>query len=133
MDRKALAEALEAQPDVDLAVLFGSVATGQANARSDVDVGVLGALSPERLAALGVTLSRAAGRQVDLIALDTAPPLLRFEVARTGVVLVERVPHLWSDFKMRAMVDWWDWAPLARSIARSAVARLRRQAADGQG
>jgi hypothetical protein len=42
-------------------------------------------------------------------------------------VLLEREPHLWTDFKARAMVDWWDWAPLARRLAESAATRLRSQ------
>jgi hypothetical protein len=68
---------------------------------------------------------------VDVIALDNAPSLLRFEVARDGQVLVARAPYLWSDFKARAMVDWWDWAPLARRFHAAAAARLREQATRG--
>jgi hypothetical protein len=61
---------------------------------------------------------------VDLVLLDTAPPLLRFEIARGGVLLLERSPGLWSDFRARAMVDWWDWAPMARRFAAAAMTRL---------
>ena len=60
-----------------------------------------------------------------VIYLDEAPPLLRFEIARDGVVLVERRPGFWTDFKAKAMVDWWDWAPTARKIQRAAIQRLR--------
>ena len=38
-------------------------------------------------------------------------------------VLLE--PGLWTHFKARAMVDWWDWAPTARKIHRAAMQRLR--------
>ena len=116
--------ALETDESVVLAVLFGSGARNELRPTSDLDVGVLGTVAG-RLAALQVTLERATRRTVDLIALDTAPPLLRFEIARDGIVLVERTPHLWSDFKMHAMIDWWDWAPTARLFQQAAVARLR--------
>jgi hypothetical protein len=119
-----LTEALGAQPDVELAVLIGSEARGQAGRRSDLDLAVLGP-APDRLAPLAVTLSRAAGRDVDLVDVRSAPPLLRFEVARDGRLLVERHPFLWSDIRAKAMVDWWDWAPYARRIAQAAAARLR--------
>ncbi len=92
----------------------------------------MGVLSTTRLAGLAVTLARIAGREVDLIPLETAPPLLRFEIARDGAVLVERQPHLWSDFQARAMVDWWEWAPLARRFASAAMARLQSQAGHGR-
>ena len=116
--------ALETDESVVLAVLFGSGARNELRPTSDLDVGVLGTVAG-RLAALQVSLERATGRTVDLIALETAPPLLRFEIARDGIVLVERTPHLWSDFKMHAMIDWWDWAPTARLFQQAAVARLR--------
>lgn len=127
---RELAHALEEDRDVTLAVLFGSAARGDAHAGSDLDVGVLG-VQPERIGRLQVALSRATGRVVDATALENAPPLLRFEVARDGRVLVERTPHLWSDFKARAMVDWWDWAPTARRFHSAAAARLRAQATHG--
>ena len=119
----ALRPALEAEPAVQLAVLFGSAARSALTRRSDLDIGVTG-ISASQLSALAVTLARAAGREVDLIPLDSAPPLLRFEIARDGVLLLERSPDLWSDFRARAMVDWWDWAPLARRFTAAALARL---------
>jgi predicted nucleotidyltransferase len=111
-------------------VIFGSTARGQAGAHSDLDIGVSGP-RPEDLNRIQVCLARASGRCVDLIDLDRAPPLLRFEVARDGHLLLEREPHLWSDFKARAMIDWWDWAPTARRLQARAAERLRRQVHGG--
>ena len=127
----ALRAVLEADPSVHLAVLFGSAARGEDSAVQDLDVGVL-ASSAARMGRLQVGLERATGRRVDLVALDEAPALLRFEVTRDGRVLVERAPHLWSDFKAKAMVDWWDWAPTARLFHRAAVRRLQGEASRGQ-
>ena len=63
--------------------------------------------------------------------LDVAPPLLRFEIARDGRVLLERAPNAWADFRARAMIDWWDWAPTARLFHAAAASRLRAALADG--
>ena len=128
---KNLTSALAADPDVQLAVVFGSAAKGASHRRSDLDIGIMGLPSTQRLAALAVTLARTAGREVDLIPLETAPPLLRFEIARDGAPLLERAPHLWVDFQARAMVDWWEWAPLARRFAAAAMARLQSPAGHG--
>ena len=124
---ETLQRALATESTVQLAVMFGSTTRETAGPASDVDVGVLGVAS-NRLPQLEASLSRAAGRPVDLIALETAPPLLRFEVARDGIVVLERTPHAWNDFRARAMVDWWDWAPIARRFHRAAADRLREQA-----
>jgi uncharacterized protein len=128
-----LRDALAGFPSVRLAVVFGSVARGEERPESDVDLGVRldpdsSALRHEVEAALG----RAAGREVDVVFLDEAPPLLRFEVGSDGVVLVEREPHAWSDFRARSMIDWWDWAPTAKKIEDAALRRLRASVADGQ-
>ena len=127
----ALRQVLEATPGVRLAVLFGSAARGTAADRSDLDIGVSfeGGVHPGPV--LEVELSRVSRRRVDLIVLDEAPPLLRFEIARDGRLLVERAPHAWVDFKARAMIDWWDWAPLARMLHAAALKRVRGGALRG--
>jgi uncharacterized protein len=124
--------ALDDAPDVCLAVIFGSAARGRMGPDSDVDVAVSFRDDAERSApALAVALERAVGRTVDLVSLDAAPPLLRFEIARDGVVCVERAPHAWADFRARAMIDWWDWAPTARMMHRVMAERLREEADRG--
>jgi predicted nucleotidyltransferase len=120
-------------PAVRLAAVFGSVARGEERPGSDVDVGVRlnpdsSALRQEVEAALG----RAAGREVDVVFLDEAPPLLRFEIGADGLVLVERETHAWADFRARSMIDWWDWAPYAKRIEDAAIERLRASVTDGQ-
>jgi predicted nucleotidyltransferase len=125
-----IAHALEGTSGVRLAVVFGSAARGTARSGSDVDVGVL-LEEDDDLPALQVALERALGRSVDLISLRTAPPLLRFEIARDGKLLVEREPHAWGGFRARAMIDWWDWAPTARIMHRAMRARLDDEARRG--
>lgn len=120
-------------PEVKLAVLFGSNARRTAGPRSDVDLGLL--LEPDtRTARLEVEaeLGRAAGRTVDAIYLDEAPPLLRFEISKDGLLLLEREDGLWTHFKAKAMVDWWDWAPVAKRIEDAAIRRLRERVEHGQ-
>ncbi len=124
---------IAALPALRLAVLFGSTARGEARLRSDVDLGVL--LDPDTRdlrTHVEAELGRAAEREVDVIFLGEAPPLLRFEISRDGVLLFEKEEGLWTDFKVRAMVDWWDWAPYARMFTAAAVRRLREQVRDGQ-
>jgi hypothetical protein len=48
------------------------------------------------------------------------------------VLLFQNEDHLWTDFKARAMVDWWDWAPYAKQIEEAAIRRLRNKVENGQ-
>jgi predicted nucleotidyltransferase len=117
-------------PSIRLLVLFGSAARGSDRRRSDVDVGIILEESASR-AEVEAVLGRAAGRAIDIVDLNEAPPQLRFEIARDGKVLVERVPYAWADFRAKAMIDWWDWAPTARMIHAAAIDRLRQRTAHG--
>jgi len=120
-------------PEVRLAVLFGSTARGEATRRSDVDLGV--SVDPDTLAVrhkVEAELERAAGKAVHVVHLGEAPPLLRFEISRDGILLLEREDGLWTDFKAKAMVDWWDWAPSERIITTAAIQRLREKVERGQ-
>lgn len=113
-------------PQVRLAVLFGSSARGTATATSDIDLGVMLTAEPAEANEAYRALRRIAGSRLDVTDLRSAPPLLRFEIAKDGVLLAEREPGAWADFKAHAMIDWWDFAPMARMIAAAAAARLRR-------
>lgn len=125
--------AMESLSAVQLAVVFGSVARGEDGSSSDLDLGLL--LRPdssELRREVEIVAGRAARRGVDIVYLDQAPPLLRFEIARDGKVLLEKRPRLWTRFKARAMIDWWDWGPTARKMHAVYLRRLREQVASGQ-
>ena len=133
IDLQPLREALAAQPAVRLAVLFGSAAKGRQVARSDLDLAVR--LAPDsadtrRTAALAA--GWAIGREIDLVEIDGAPLLLRFQIACDGQVLVEREPGAWTRFKARAMIDWWDWVFTARMMQAIYLRRLCEKVVHGR-
>jgi predicted nucleotidyltransferase len=125
--------AIDSRPQVLLAVIFGSYARGHACPNSDIDVGLIltdGSASARR--EIEVALGRAAGRDLDVVYLDDSPPQLRYEIARDGVLVIERRPHAWAEFRAHAMLDWWDWAPTARSLHHAAMQHLRAKVVHGQ-
>lgn len=128
----SLRQALSVFPEIRLAVLFGSIARGRSTARSDVDVGLLLDEHPTvTLWEIEGALGEAVHRTVDLVDLHRAPPLLRFEIARHGRPLLERQEGEWKRFQVRALLDWWDWAPTARRLHRLAAEGLRRELRHG--
>ena len=124
-----LRQALEPFEDLRLAVLFGSFATGKQRRDSDVDLGVLMGENPPSnlLWRIDCTLGDAVKRPIHSVELDHAPPLLRNEIARDGIVLLEREEGLWTHFKVRAWRDWWEWRPYLQRILYAKIDRLRRQ------
>ena len=92
-------------------MLFGSRATGKARDSSDYDVGILpiGALTLGDELELAAALSAAVEREVDLVRLDTADPLVGREVAQNGVCLLECAPGEFAAFRATAMSRWADF------------------------
>jgi predicted nucleotidyltransferase len=83
-------QVLRTRPGVRLAVLFGSVARGDAGAASDVDLLVCVRGGWKERVATALALEEALGRPVQLVDLDRAPPLLLADVLRDGRVLADR-------------------------------------------
>jgi len=73
-------------PDVLAIYLFGSAVTGELRPDSDIDLAVLGPtpLPTTRLWSLAQSLAVIAGRDVDLIDLQSASTVMRAQVVSTG-------------------------------------------------
>ncbi|MDQ3033091.1 MAG: nucleotidyltransferase domain-containing protein [Myxococcota bacterium] len=125
-----LTAALAAHRDVELAVVFGSVARGEAGLGSDVDVAVRGAV--DRLA-LGAQLSRALGREVDVVELDTPDLVLLSEIVRDGRCVAERSPGAYAQFRSHALATLETDLPLIHRQQEAFLARLARAGVRGSG
>lgn len=100
-----LRRALRTEREVRLAVLYGSLARGDADDGSDVDLLVALSDSDDLLAAgqLSRRLMGIAGRDVDIAHLrriEASAPLLLSRVLAEGRVLVDR-DDLWADLRHR--------------------------------
>ena len=113
---EALSIALATRSEVRLAYLFGSAVRGELRPESDVDVAVLLTYRLDLAGedALRAWLEAAAGRPVDLVSLDTAPPLLLREIIATGVPLLTRDEDERARFEARAIARYLDTAHLRR-------------------
>ena len=76
-------ELLRAHHGVERVVLFGSLATGEVNSNSDVDLAVEG-LAPARYFAALADLMALFRGPVDLVRIEDAPPSLRHRIESEG-------------------------------------------------
>jgi len=111
---------LDGQRDITLAVVFGSMASGEADTDSDIDLAVYcdaGALSATRKLELITAVAGMTGRPVDLVDLRNADVLIRREALTGGKRLVARNPHVHGDELSRMVIDAEDFLPyLERSM-----------------
>jgi predicted nucleotidyltransferase len=119
---RGLRGALRTEPNVRLAVLFGSTATGGDNQSSDVDVLIaLGDPATGRLSELSRRCSDGLGRGLHLVRLAEAEdsPALMLGVLKDGRVLVDR-EDMWAALKART-ASWWRLARRAERPSSLAV------------
>jgi predicted nucleotidyltransferase len=118
----ALRRALRTEPNVRLAVVYGSIARGNDTPDSDLDLLVsLAEDRPDATVKLAVRLERALGRKVDVARLNRVgdnAPLLLLQAIDEGRVVLDR-DHQWE--RLRAQR-----AHIARRARRSHASRRQR-------
>ena len=133
-----LAALLEPRGEILEAYLFGSKATGSAQAHSDLDVAVYLAEARPVTSAFGyaadlaTALMRALGTNcVDVVVLNSASPLLYHRALRDGVRILSRDLPATTTREGRALSRYCDYVPQLAKLeaahrARIAAARFGR-------
>jgi len=77
------------KPDILLAFLFGSFASKRLSRSSDVDIGILFKTLPDMDAINDVAeeLSSSLRREIDLVILNQASPVLKMQILKNGILL----------------------------------------------
>lgn len=127
----SIRRALEPRAEILEAYVFGSLARGEEQPHSDVDVAVWVDELALHESAFGYeadltsVLIAALGRNdVDVVRLNRASPLLYHRVLRDGVRVLSRDLRATTVREGRALSRWCDWVPVQRRI--DAILRARR-------
>lgn len=112
---------------VDELWLYGSQAEGTARADSDVDLAALFRRRPQGLEIFDARteLEDLLRRDVDLVDLDQAPPILAMQVLKHGRLLVDRNPSRRHDAFSRIVSLYEDVKILRRESERALFQRMR--------
>jgi predicted nucleotidyltransferase len=127
---QSIRDAAAVFPGVRLVALFGSLAREAALPTSDADIGILGGGFWDQLT-LGSQIGALIGREPHPVDLASASDLLRFEVARDGVLLYAPRADDWPRFQAEAAIRYLDLRPTIALCAEGVRARLRREARHG--
>ena len=116
---------LENDPNLDLSIIFGSVATGRARPHSDIDVAVYPSQPLDHFALqdLSDRIALATGRPVDLVDLSRSDGALLRQILRTGKVLFSTRPGILGILAERLLVWQEDFEPALKAML---AARLKR-------
>lgn len=129
--RRRLSEALD-QDGVVAAMLIGSQARGEAGPLSDVDLAVWHEPGLDwkqswdlQLSLIGAACDALKTNEVDLVMLNEAPPLFQHRAIRDAVRLVERDRDQRIRFEVKAVLDYFDTAPLRLARKENVKRQLR--------
>jgi predicted nucleotidyltransferase len=132
LDEAGLVAFLATQEDIVAAYLFGSLAQGRATPRSDIDIAVLLGRAPDPLSdepdrqfQLMDDCRRFADREVDVVILNSAPPVLKDQVLRHGRRVFERDRAVRVEFEVRAGREYEDLKPMFDFFMRALIAELK--------
>jgi predicted nucleotidyltransferase len=125
---QTIVETLDRALPLDALWLFGSEANGRANAQSDIDLAALFRTPPSsrEILDVGLQLEAQLGRNVDLIDLATASPILVMQVLRNGKLTFERDRSRRVRFVATAPVRYEDLLRVRRPIENALRVRLVR-------
>lgn len=116
-ETRARISAIAEKYHLSLVLLFGSQATGKTHSKSDVDIAYFGQepLSLAEESKLVIDLMQAFRTDaVDLVSLQNASPLLRYQIAGSGRAIYELTPGLFTSFFIHALRQYEEAKPLFR-------------------
>ena len=118
-------EYLRSHPKVVFAYLFGGLARGEHRPLSDVDIAVYlaGIVTADvKLDILGKLIDILGTDEIDLVILNTAPPLLAMNVLRKKQVMADNEPAMRHRFESLSFKKYFDFLPVEFGMLKKRVA-----------
>lgn len=115
---QTIKDVLDHQPDVMVAIVYGSEASERSTPSSDIDLAIAldRPMSMEEELDYFAKLSRVSSREIDLVDLWKAHVPLLSEILDNGTQLVKKSPELLAEFIKRACFENADFMPLRRRV-----------------
>lgn len=116
---RALEALFNKEDKVLIAYLFGSYARGIQTTKSDIDIAVLLSKTPREMLEYYLhmvnVLSKVLNNEIDLIILNTAPPLLKHQIIKHGKMIYCKNEKARIEFEAKTQGEYLDFS---RAMAR---------------
>jgi len=111
------------------AYVFGSYVSGKLRNDSDIDIAIYlnNQMSTDEYLDLKMKLTTASKREVDLIILNSATPLLKFEIYKKHILLFTRDEIEESNFKVKTLFEYNDVKRYLELSYRRNIDRLKKE------
>ncbi|MBE6083187.1 nucleotidyltransferase domain-containing protein [Acidilutibacter cellobiosedens] len=111
------------------AYIFGSYAKGNMRADSDVDIGIYlkEEMNIEEYLKIRMDLTKICKRQVDLVVLNAATPLLKYEIYKNNILLFTRDRTIESNYKVKILFEYNDIKRYLEMSYKKTIERLKNE------
>jgi len=119
-----LSKICDAESAIAAAYLFGSSVKGKANESSDIDVALL--LNERKIFDFSVldfitTIEKNIERKADVVIMNTADEVLKYEVRRQGELIFERSEEYRKEFEIKSRKSYEDFLYLHKRYVKSVI------------
>ena len=124
--RSAILRELGDDEKIIICILFGSAVGGKMNPASDIDIAVGGhkALEIDHLVDIQLKISRATGRETDVLDLNRIEGLILKKVLRSGTVLIKKDVNFYGQLIKKSLFFDADILPQIRRIQKTRAERF---------
>lgn len=107
---KKLGKFFKKNGEIRLMFLFGSIVTKKITKKSDIDIGILfdKYLDIYKLNDMKVELDSLLKREVDIVVLNSASPILKMQVLKTGVLISGKDKKVYNQFYVNTIGQYDD-------------------------
>lgn len=133
--KEKVATYFSTKPEIRVGYIFGSIAKGEENKLSDIDIGILvdeeklPKDAPYRYKAQVITdlIGIFKTEKVDLVILNEGPLLLSFRVVHDGLILYSKDEKERIDFEVKVMSRYFDQQYYYKRHAQATINRIAQE------
>ena len=115
--------------DVVFAYIFGSYAQNRIRRNSDIDIAVYlkKKIDIDKYLEMKMNLTEVLNREVDLVILNDATPLLKYEIYKNNILLFSRDNTLESKYKVKTLFEYSDMKKYLDLSYNRTIDRLKKE------
>lgn len=115
--------------DIIFAYIFGSYVSGKIRVDSDIDIAIYLEKNIDIYTYIEIkmNLSEVLKREVDLVILNNAPPLLKYEIYKNNILIFSRDKTLESKYKVKTLFEYNDVKRYLNLSYDKTIERLKKE------
>ena len=120
---------LEKYENIIFAYIFGSYVQGKVRADSDLDIAIYlrNKMDVNEYLEIKMRLSEACKREVDLIILNDATPLLKYQIYKNNILLFTRDKSIETRYKVKTLFEYSDMKRYLDLSYNKTIDRLKKE------